>query len=68
MIQGAQYEIFRNGTLIKKGFVFGQTRFKYVPPNNDAANYTIRWSFPGASGAQPAFLGSMTFSALVLKR
>lgn len=68
MIQGAQYELFRNGVLIKKGFVFGQTRFKYVPPDNTPANYEIRYSYPGASGAQPAFLGSMTFSALVLKR
>ena len=67
-VAAAQYEILRNGVVIKRGTVLGHTRFQYAPPNGDPANYTMRLSYPGSNAASPAFIGSITFSALALKR
>lgn len=64
----AQYEILKNGVVIKTGSVLGYTRFKYVPPAGDTSNYSMRLSYPGSNPGLPAFIGSITFSALVLKR
>lgn len=64
----ANYEILKNGVVIKRGTVLGYTRFKYVPPAGDTSNYTMRLSYPGSNPSLPAFIGSITFSALVLKR